>query len=349
MTTIGIVGAGAAGLATAYGLRTAPVDVTVFEKSRGFGGRAATRGRDGHRYDHGATFFSSPTERVHRLVTRHLSSEGLVDIGSLAIWGFERDGTLVQNEPDGKASPRWTYRAGVSTLGKLLARQSKVAVRRNTRITGLAHQEKGWSVQTADGAVEKMYDALVLTPPAPQTATLLETASMQSDSEAVNAVWQAVRDVRYASQFAYIFAYNHQLDRPDNLCGLRGVDDQHPLAWIGFENAKPGHVREGHSVVIVHTSPSWTAERVDARPSSFVADVQTWMNDLLDADLQDPAWVDTQRWRYSRPKGQVASAGRAAGREVGLFLAGDAVAGRGGVGAALENGLATADRLRKWG
>lgn len=346
MTTIGIVGAGPAGLATAYGLRTARMDVSVFEKSRGVGGRAATRGRNGHRYDHGAKFFSAPTERVHRLITGHLPSNGLVDIGSLSIWAFTQDGPHAQKD-DRNPSPRWTYRSGVSTLGKLLARHSKATVQRNTRITGITSQEGKWRLLTAEGGVEETFDALVLTPPAPQTATLLETLDTPDEPEAVRCLWQAVRDVRYVPQFAYIFAYDRRFDWPDNLYGLRSSDDQHPLAWIGLEDAKPGHVREGHRVVVVHTSPSWTAERVDSDPSSFTAEVLTWTSDLLETNLEDPAWVDTQRWRYSVPEGQVAAAGRAAGQEIGLFLAGDAVEGDGAVGAALESGLATADQLRQ--
>jgi predicted NAD/FAD-dependent oxidoreductase len=204
-------------------------------------------------------------------------------------------------------------------------------------------------VLTSEGDVEKTFDALVLTPPAPQTATLLDTVRTQDESDGLNTVWQAVRDVQYASQFAYIFAYDHRIDRPNNLYGLRSADDQHPLAWIGFEDAKPGHVREGKSVVVVHTSPAWTAERIDARPSSFTTEVQAWMSDLLELDVQEPEWVDTQRWRYSVPEGEVAAAGRAAGRDAGLFLAGDAVEGRGEVGAALDSGLAAADRLRQRG
>lgn len=346
MTKIGIVGAGPAGLATAYGLRSASVDVTVFEKSRGFGGRAATRGRDGHRYDHGATSFSAPTPRVHRLITGHLPTAGLVDIGALSVWEFETDGTVVRTE-DPDASPRWTYRSGISTLGKLLARQSDATIRRETRITRIRPQEEGWGLWTEKGAVAEACDALVLTPPAPQTATLLRTARTEEAPDAVHTLSEAVRAVRYASQFAYIFAYDHPVDRPDHLYGLRAADPEHPLAWIGFEEAKPGHVRGGHSVMVVHTSPSWTADRVDTDPLSFVSEVQGRVADLLGQDLPDPAWEDTQRWRYSVPQDPIASAGRAAGREIGLFLAGDAVTGRGGVGAALASGLATADRLRR--
>ncbi|MDX1531103.1 MAG: NAD(P)-binding protein, partial [Rhodothermales bacterium] len=61
---LAIIGAGAAGLAAAFGLRDSGVAVTLFEKSRGVSGRAATRRRtaDGQtwRYDHGAQYVKAP-------------------------------------------------------------------------------------------------------------------------------------------------------------------------------------------------------------------------------------------------------------------------------------------------
>lgn len=340
---IGIVGAGPAGLATAYGLRTAPIEVTVFEKSRGFGGRAATRGRDGHRYDHGAPFFSAPTERVRRLVTGHLPTKGLIDLSSLQIWGFDTEGTIVPNGAQGP-SPRWTYRAGVSTIGKLLAQQSQAVIRRNCRIAGISEEGGGWGLIMKGGSTSERYDALVLTPPAPQAARLLETAR-NVGGRAITRLWGAVREVQYASQFAYIFAFGQQQTRPDSLLGLRATEDQHPISWVGFEDAKPGHVRSGHSLIVVHTSPSWTAGRVDSDPASYVPEIRTELRDLLERDLPDPVWVDTQRWRYSVPEGRVDPKRRSVGQEAGVFLGGDAVEGRGSVGAALQTGISTADRL----
>ena len=56
--TVAILGAGMAGAAAARRLAEAGLDVRVFDKGRGIGGRMATRRTEaGARFDHGAQFF----------------------------------------------------------------------------------------------------------------------------------------------------------------------------------------------------------------------------------------------------------------------------------------------------
>jgi renalase len=53
-----IIGAGMAGIACARTLVQAGHQVTVFEKSRGYGGRMATRSSPFGTFDHGAQYFT---------------------------------------------------------------------------------------------------------------------------------------------------------------------------------------------------------------------------------------------------------------------------------------------------
>lgn len=56
MKNVAIIGAGISGLALANKIGHI-ANVTIFEKSRGFGGRVATRRVDDFSFDHGAQFF----------------------------------------------------------------------------------------------------------------------------------------------------------------------------------------------------------------------------------------------------------------------------------------------------
>jgi len=55
---IAVVGAGMAGITCARTLQQAGHQVTVFEKSRGLGGRMATRDSAFGSFDHGAQYFT---------------------------------------------------------------------------------------------------------------------------------------------------------------------------------------------------------------------------------------------------------------------------------------------------
>lgn len=95
VTHIGIVGAGAGAAAAAFTVDGAvpDADVTVFEKSGGLCGRAATRRHGELTYDYGANYLKADDDRVVELITETLDSEGLVDIAE-PIYVFDADGEV---------------------------------------------------------------------------------------------------------------------------------------------------------------------------------------------------------------------------------------------------------------
>ncbi len=344
MSRIAIIGAGVAGLTTAYLLRGTPVEVVVFEKSRGYGGRAATRGRHGCRYDHGASSFSANSERVRRLVMAHLPTDQLVDVGK-AEWTFGESGRVLRPAPAEEIRPKWTYHQGISRLGKLLVRFSRAEVHTSTRVERLQRRTDGWRVQDEDGTVYSAFDAVVLTPPAPQSAALLSASDLSG--ERVRRIRRAVEAVDYTSQFVYVFAFDRTFPRPGSFHSLASTSEAHPIAWLGYEHDKPGHVPDGKSIIVVHTSPSWTAKRLEQDPETFAPEVKTAAEDLLVTDLRYPSWYDVQRWRYSRPQSGLEAQVLDVGAALGLFFAGDYVQGTGRIEQAIESGFDAAQRLRE--
>ena len=75
-----VVGAGLAGLSCARTLVDHDVDVTVFDKGRGVGGRLATRRIGAHTFDLGAQYFTVRDERFQRWV------RAWVEDGACAPW-----------------------------------------------------------------------------------------------------------------------------------------------------------------------------------------------------------------------------------------------------------------------
>ncbi|MFY9458131.1 MAG: FAD-dependent oxidoreductase, partial [Aquabacterium commune] len=58
ISCVAVVGAGLAGLSCAQALRSAGLQVTVLDKSRGVAGRMSTRRGEGWQADHGAQYFT---------------------------------------------------------------------------------------------------------------------------------------------------------------------------------------------------------------------------------------------------------------------------------------------------
>ena len=344
MSRLAIIGAGVSGLATAWALRASSIDVTVFEKSRGYSGRAATRRRENLCYDHGANYFKTHSPEIEQLVHEQLPSGDLVAIDR-DVWTFDADGTLHGGDASANADAKWTYRRGINTIGKLLAAAADADVRLRTRIERVEAHDDGWKLFDIEETALGAYDAVVFTPPAPQTRALLQASVM--DDGLRDTLLDGLADATYASQFTIVLGFDRTIPRPGNFYALLNTDRAHPMAWLSFEEDKPGHVPDGQSVVILQMAPDWTETHFDADRQTLATKAAAHAEQLLGATCSDPAWYDHQRWRYALP---TASADRDALRKAepsGLFVTGDALVGKGRVHRALETGLRCAERVRR--
>jgi predicted NAD/FAD-dependent oxidoreductase len=347
MTEIGIVGAGAAAAAATYVLDGAvpSADITVLEKSRGVCGRAATRRRGDVTYDYGANYVKSDDERVVELLTETLDDEGLVD-ATEPIYTFDAGGSVAEGrEAD---EHKWSYRQGLTQIAKRLFAGTEASVHNETRVESLDRDGERWRVVDTDGTEWGPFDALLLNPPAPQSADLLATvadgAGDTDPATAASDLEAAARDVPYRTIWTAVLGYEFELDRP--YYALINPDGEHPVGWIAREECKAGHVPEGESVLVVQASPEWSVDHYDDDPAENVDELATLTADVLDdARLTDPDWTDHQGWRYALPDEGVRGGAVEAVADLDLYPLGDWVAGEGRLHAALRNGLDTGEKV----
>ncbi len=146
-----VIGAGLAGVAAARGLRQRGADVVVFEKSRGFGGRCASKRWEGHVIDHGAQYFTMRDARFR---------EAAVSACGEALCRLEQP---VRNE-NGEELPdsgRWIHREGNSRLVRALAKDLEIRTEH--------------PIEDARSLLAE-FDQVVSTAPWPQTARLFGLA-----------------------------------------------------------------------------------------------------------------------------------------------------------------------------
>jgi renalase len=340
-TRVGVVGAGAAAAALCDVLAEAvpAVELTVLEKSGGVCGRAATRRRDGCIYEYGANYVTAADDRVTELLTDDLDDEGLVEVGA-PVYTFDADGTVSEGrEADG---PRHTYEAGITQLAKRLFARTDATVHRRTRVEHLDRDGDSWMLRDGDGDRWGPFDALVVNPPAPQTAELVRTADW--DAPARDALADAAGAVQYRSIYAAVLHYPFRLDRP--WYALVNVDREHEVGWLAREECKRGHVPDGESLLLVQASPAWSRAHDGADPAVATGELAELTADLLgDNRLADPDWTDHQFWRHALPDEGVDREPVRVAEDHGLYCVGDWVAGEARLHAALASGLTVGDRL----
>ena len=341
---VAIIGAGPSGLAAAWQLRDAPVEVTVFEKSRGVAGRAASRTRHEARFDYGANYIKLDSPELEKIVHEELPVEDLVQIRG-NVGTFDKSGLIAPGDPAQNRQAKWTYASGISTLGKHLAVASAADMRLVTRVTALRADAKGWHVATngAAGTDEIAFDAVLMTPPAPQSRDILACSDIAAiDLPTIDA---ALAKARYHKQWCFALGFQQPLERRPDSFALINSDRDHAIAWLSFENDKPGRQLGGSTVIMVQMSPGWSERHFDASAEELLAEVRGSALSLLGLDERPVDWFDSQRWRYAHPYEPADSDGLSVAERQGLFFAGDALVGKGRVGESMLTGLRAAERI----
>jgi len=278
---VGVVGAGVAGLGAARYLARADQEVVVFEKSGGFGGRCATRRAGGFVFDHGATSVAPRGREIEDLILRQLPTDDLVKIEK-PIYTHHIGRITTSSSPSSRID-RYCYGKGMNVLGKLLA--DGLDVRLSTQVE---------TIEKASGKFEIMgepFDALVLTPPIPQTELLLATLGETRN----------FANSRYRPVLSVMLGYDAPLDTPYH--ALVDPDQSEPLTWLSVESVKcPGRAPDGKTAIVAQLSPSYSRWNYESTEEAIVANTVIDVARLLGPAFSSPVVTDLKRWRYSQPE-----------------------------------------------
>jgi renalase len=321
-----IIGAGLAGLMAAQQLQNQGRKITLVDKGRSVGGRMATRRMGDGRADHGAQFFTARSDEFKALVDQWQHQE-LVYVWSYG-WA-SGSGAPVTEEGDGH--PRYAVRDGMNTLTKIYGEQIE-DVRVNVRITSIQQTDSGW-LSVDENGHEYLSNALILTPPVPQSLALLDAGAVQLDA----ADRAALEKIQYSPCLAGLFRLNGDVNLPAPGAVQR---PDAPMSWIA-NNRQKGISNE--TIITAHASGD-VSEMLYNEPDGNVLN-------LMHAEFQyflpyDAEIVEMQlkRWRYAQPKSIYPYACLVAKGLTSLVFAGDAFGGPRVEGAVLS-GLASARSL----
>ncbi|MEI8018291.1 MAG: FAD-dependent oxidoreductase [Schlesneria sp.] len=317
--SVGIIGAGIAGLVCADRLRREGVAVTILEKSRGVGGRSATRHLDETSCDHGAQYFTVSDSLFAERVAQWREN-GVVDIWQGRIVAIDSGVIRELNE----TRVRLVGTPGMNSIGKHLA--LNLDVKNNTEIKRVERSnERWWAFDEADHTYGP-FDILISTAPPIQTHQLFAEWSPQFaeqlDSIEMLPCWSAI--LRFASRLPVDF----------DGAFVNGA----PLSWVARNNSKPG--RGPSECWLLHGSAAWSAANVDREPEESGKALVNEFWKLFGREILLPSSVTAHRWRYSIPRDvlptryllddqlQVGCAGDWCGgpRIEGAFLSGNALA-----------------------
>lgn len=281
MPSIAVIGAGLAGLGAARILTSLGYEVVVYEKSKGLGGRAATRRNGPYIFDSGATIVSPTGSELLRVMTEELDTSELVSVTKpIFMHSF---GRITAIDPQRGAPARFCYQFGMNTLGKLLARDIEVRFEQK-----IDHIE----LKSGNGYLiaGELFDGVILTPPLPQSESILENSGIKS----------RLGNSRYRQCLSVLLGYDRPLDKPYH--ALIDPDQSEPLTWLSLESVKvPGDFRapDGHSAVVAQMSARYSRYSFEKSDDVIVRETVVDVSRILGKEYSAPAISDVMRWNYS--------------------------------------------------
>lgn len=276
---VAVIGAGLSGLVAARELRDCS-DVTVFEKSRGFGGRMATRYGDDFEFDHGAQFFTARSAEFRSYLVP------LIESGTVACWHarfaeLERDTVAVTRDWD-DSYPHYVGAPRMNAVGRYLA--DGLSIRTNTTVAGLHSEENGWRLTDGDGNALGRFDWVVCAVPAAQAAALVPINS---------SLYPLADKAQMRACYALMLGFDAPLPLAWQAALVRGAD----ISWISVNSSKPQ--RGGKFTLVVHSTNAYADGNLDEALQDVERHLLKEVSAVVGADCSGAPFRQLQRWRYA--------------------------------------------------
>jgi renalase len=303
---VAVVGAGVSGATATRILNQHGVPVDCYEKSRGSGGRAATRRVTtehdlSFHFDHGAQYFTVRDPNFRQFV------EEKRERGRIHEWnpelGVAEDGSVCGKKAD---TDRYVATPGMSSLAGMLMGDTDPET--GCRIDELTRVDEGIQLRTDEG-ITGPYDAVVLTAPPEQSANMVKPISERLAEHCrrveIRPVWTVLLgfESTIPVQYDAVFVNDGALD------------------WVARNSSKPG--RPDTESWVLHSTSGWAEGHLEIEQRRVIEILSREFADWFDGgNGLEPIYSSAHRWRYARAANPE-DAGLLHDEDRTVFVAGD--------------------------
>lgn len=299
---IAVIGAGLSGLSCAAKLTSAGFAVDVLEKDTSTGGRTLGH-RKGTACDLGAQYFTARDPDFARQAERWIE-QGVAAQWRPLIAVVDRLADGVRRAPADNSSV--TRLVGTPTMAApALAMSQDLNITYSFPVSNLVATGRHWQLETTDGVHGRLFDAVLISLPAPQALRLIRPVSPELATIADS--------VRMRGSWAVTLSYHSAI-------GL-GFDaafvNEAPLRWVARDSSKPG--RANGETWLLHADAEWSEAH---RQSGEKKVAQILIDAFTLLDAPQPDRVQTHFWPWADTETPL-NRGSHWDRELAIGLCGD--------------------------
>tara|TARA_Y100001934_G_scaffold257229_1_gene326087 strand:- start:15214 stop:16203 length:990 start_codon:yes stop_codon:yes gene_type:complete len=281
MKKIAIIGAGVAGLTALQTLSKHGCSVTVFDKSRGSGGRLSSKKSGDSSWDMGAQFMRAHTDEF-KAQLKIWEADGWVAHWDVTPWAI--NGTQRTASPDD--IDRYVGMPRMTGLSRKLLEAADDFITQTRIIETQFNSESGtWSLTADDGTEFGPFDELIINTPPQQALPLLPAESQLSEQ---------VSGIHMLPCWTLLLGFEDALECAFDAAFVKSG----PISWIARNNSKPG--RDAREAWVIQANHEWSERKKDAPREQVQQELEEAFA-IATGCTAAPSDIWLHRWLYSLP------------------------------------------------
>jgi len=253
MVNIAIIGAGLSGL-TAANMLKSHANVTIFEKSRGVGGRMATRRAEPYFFDHGTQFFKVKDNNFAKFI-EPMVANGVIQIWDALFVEFS-NAKIVQKRKWNETHPHYVGAPNMNSIAKYLSQELNINL--GVRVQVIKKNKDKWQLEDDVGNLLGEYDWIISTIPSEQASALVPSWI---------SFFTKLKSIKMKSCFSLMLGFENKLSLGFDAALVHDAN----ISWISVNNSKPK--RADTSCLLIHSTNKWS--------DKHIADDHTWVLEYL--------------------------------------------------------------------
>lgn len=276
---IAIIGAGISGITLAKGLSAAN-EVTIFDKSRGIGGRMATRRVENYHFDHGAQFFTAKSKEFKEICSK-AKEDGVIEEWQCRFAEIITD-KINRSWDFGVKKPHYVAKPQMNSFCKYLAQGLNILLSKELELAEFKNSK--WSLVFKDGESFDGFDYLFFAIPCHQALNFIPENFKY---------FKIVESVKMKGCFALMLGFKKDLNTEFDAALIKESD----ISWVSVNSSKPQ--RRPEFTLLINSTNKWADENIEADQEFVKKHMIDCVKKIVDFDESDLAYCNLHRWRYA--------------------------------------------------